>query len=49
LVPLGMLNIGLIFSVFRITSFVSDLFKGTAVAGSNLAGSVAIVVKGAFA
>lgn len=49
LVPLGMLNIGLIFSVFRITSFVSDLFKGTAVAGSNLAGSVATVVKGAFA
>jgi hypothetical protein len=49
LVPLGMLNIGLIFSVFRITSFVSDLFKGTAAAGNNLAGSVAGVVKGAFA
>jgi len=49
LVPLGMLNIGLIFSVFRITSFVSDLFKGAAAAGSNLAGSVAVAVKGAFA
>ena len=44
-----MLNIGLIFSVFRITSFVSDLFKGAAAAGTNLAGSVAVAVKGAFA
>jgi type IV secretory pathway VirB6-like protein len=49
LIPLGMLNIGLAFSVFRITSFVSDLFKGAAAAGGNLTGSVATVVKGAFA
>ena len=49
LVPLGMLNIGLAFSVFRVTSFVSDLFKGAAAAGGNLAGGVATVVKGAFA
>jgi hypothetical protein len=49
LVPLGMLNIGLAFSVFRVTSFVSDLFKGAAAAGGNLTGSVATVVKGAFA
>jgi hypothetical protein len=49
LVPLGMLNIGMIFSVFRITSFVSDLFKGTAAAGGGMVGSVATVIRGAFA
>jgi hypothetical protein len=49
LVPLGMLNIGMIFSVFRVTSFVSDLFKGTAAAGGGLAGSVAGAIRGAFA
>ena len=49
LVPMGMLNIGMMFSVFRITSFVSDLFKGTAAAGGGMVGSVATVIRGAFA
>jgi hypothetical protein len=49
LVPLGMLNIGLIFSAFRITSFVDDSFTGAATAGSGFAGSVASAMKGAFA
>jgi hypothetical protein len=49
IVPFGMLNIGLFFSVFKITSFVSDLFKGTAAAGSGMAGSMAGVIRGAFA
>jgi type IV secretory pathway VirB6-like protein len=34
LVPLGMLNVGMLFSVIKITSFCSDLFKGSAVKGS---------------
>jgi hypothetical protein len=44
-----MLNIGMIFSVVKVTSFVSDLFKGTAAAGGGLAGSVAGAIRGAFA
>jgi hypothetical protein len=48
-VPFGMLNIGLFFSIFKITSFVSDLFKGTAAAGSGIAGSLAGAIRGAFA
>jgi hypothetical protein len=44
-----MLNIGLFFSIFKITSFVNDLFKGTAAAGSGMAGSLAGVIRGAFA
>ena len=39
LVPLGLLNIGLIFSVLKIGSVVSDLFKGTAAAGGGFAGN----------
>jgi len=49
IVPFGMLNIGLFFSIFKITSFVSDLFKGTAAAGSGIAGSLAGAIRGAFA
>jgi len=49
ILPFGMLNIGLFFSIFKITSFVSDLFKGTAAAGSGLAGSLAGAIRGAFA
>lgn len=49
IVPLGMLNIGMFYSVFKITSFVSDLFKGTAAAGSGLVGGVATFIRGAFA
>lgn len=49
IVPLGMLNIGMFYSVFKITSFVSDLFKGTATAGSGLVGGVATFIRGAFA
>ncbi|MGI9072262.1 MAG: type IV secretion system protein [Bryobacteraceae bacterium] len=48
LVPLGVLNIGLLVSVFKIGGVVSDLFKGAATAGSNFVGSVAGVVAGAF-
>lgn len=48
LVPLGVLNIGLLYSVFKIGSVVSDLFKGTASAGSGVAQSAAGVVAGAF-
>ena len=49
IVPFGMLNIGLFFSIFKITSFVNDLFKGTAAAGGGMAGSLAGVIRGAFA
>jgi TrbL/VirB6 plasmid conjugal transfer protein len=49
IVPFGMLNVALFFSVFKVTSFVSDLFKGTAAAGSGMASSLAGVIRGAFA
>jgi hypothetical protein len=49
IVPFGMLNIGLFFSIFKITSFVSDLFKGTAAAGSGMASGLAGAIRGAFA
>jgi hypothetical protein len=49
LVPLGVLNIGLMVSVFKIGGVVSDLFKGVAAAGSNFAGALAGAVRGAFA
>jgi hypothetical protein len=48
LVPLGVLNIGLMVSVFKIGGVVSDLFKGAAAAGSNFVGSVAVAISGAF-
>lgn len=48
LVPLGVLNIGLIVSVFKIGGVVSDLFKGAASAGTNFIGGVARVISGAF-
>ena len=48
LVPIGVLNIGLIFSVLKIGSVVSDLFKGTAAAGSGFAQSLAGTAAGAF-
>jgi type IV secretory pathway VirB6-like protein len=46
LVPLGVLNIGLLFSVVKIGSVVSDLFKGAAAAGSNFASTVVGAVSG---
>ena len=49
LVPLGLLNVGFTICVFKAGSITSDLFKGTASAGGNLAGSVAGAVRGAFA
>lgn len=49
LVPFGMVNVGLFFSIFKVTSFVSDLFKGTASAGGGLTGSLAGFIRGAFA
>ena len=49
IVPLGVLNFGMFFSLFRVTSFVGDLFRGTAAAGAGLASSVAGSVRGAFA
>jgi type IV secretory pathway VirB6-like protein len=48
LLPLGLLNIGFVVCVFKAGSITSDLFKGTAGAGSNFAGSVAGAVRGAF-
>jgi hypothetical protein len=48
LVPLGMLNIGLAVSVFKIGCVVSDLFKGAAAAGASFAGTVGGTVRGAF-
>jgi hypothetical protein len=48
LVPLSVLNIGMLFSVIRITSFCSDLFKGTAGAGAGMVGAVAGAVRGSF-
>lgn len=49
LVPLGVLNVGMIFSVIKITSFCSDLFKGTASAGGGMAEAAIGAVKGSFA
>ena len=48
LVPIGVLNIGLLFSVFKIGSVVTDLFKGTASAGSNFTQSLVGTAAGAF-
>ncbi len=48
LLPLGVLNIGLLFSVLKIGGVVSDLFKGAASAGSGFVGSVTGAVTGAF-
>jgi len=49
LVPLGLLNIGFIVCIWKAGAITSDLFKGTASAGGNLAGSVAGAMRGAFA
>lgn len=49
ILPLGLLNIGFIVCIWKAGSITSDLFKGTASAGGNLAGSVAGAVRGAFA
>lgn len=48
LVPLGILNIALAVTVFKVSSVVSDLFKGTASAGTGLSGRLAGMVRGAF-
>lgn len=48
LAPFAILNIALFWSVIRVTSYVSDLFKGTAAAGSNFVGGLAGLVRGAF-
>jgi type IV secretory pathway VirB6-like protein len=48
LLPLGVLNFGMFFSMFRITSFVNDLFRGTASTGAGFAASLAGSVRGAF-
>jgi hypothetical protein len=50
LIPaLVILNAGMFFTVFKITHFVSDLFKGTASAGSGFSSAIGAAVKGAFA
>jgi len=49
ILPLGLLNIGFIVCIWKAGSITSDLFKGTASAGGNLAGSVAGSLRGAFA
>jgi len=49
LVPLTVLNVGMIFSVFKISSFVGDLFKGTAGTGAGFVGGLAGFIRGAFA
>lgn len=48
LVPLGVLNVGLLYSVFKIGGVVSDLFKGAATTGSSFASSLAGAAAGAF-
>jgi hypothetical protein len=48
LVPLGMLNIGLLFCVVRVSAFVNDLFRGGSSSGGGLSGAIAGVVRGAF-
>lgn len=42
------LTVALTWSILRVTAFVSDLFKGTATAGSNLLGSIASSARGFF-
>jgi hypothetical protein len=46
---MALLTAGMLFSIIRITVFVSDLFKGTAAAGNGMAGALGAAVKGAFA
>jgi hypothetical protein len=48
IVPLGLLNIGFLVCIWKAPSITSDLFRGTASAGGNLAGSVAGAMRGAF-
>lgn len=48
IVPLGMLSIGMIYSVFRVGHFVSDLFQGAASAGAGMATTVAAGIARAF-
>ncbi len=48
LVPLGLLNIGMFVSMFRIHSFISDLFRGGAAAGAALSGNLLGIAKGLF-
>ena len=43
------LNVGMFYSVFKATSFVTDLFKGAAGAGAGFSSAVGAAVKGAFA
>lgn len=43
------LNVGMFYSVFKVTSFVTDLFKGAAGAGAGFSSAVGAAVKGAFA
>jgi hypothetical protein len=49
LLPMGLLNIGFIVCIWKAGAITSDLFKGAASAGGNLAGSVAGALRGAFA
>lgn len=49
LLPLGVLNFGMFFSLLRVSSFVGDLFRGTAATGAGFANSLASSVRGAFA
>jgi len=46
---MALLTLGMLFSILRVTSFVSDLFKGAASAGAGMAGAVGLAVKGVFA
>ncbi len=49
ILPLGLLNIGFIVCIWKAGAITADLFKGTASAGGNFAGTVAGAVRGAFA
>jgi hypothetical protein len=46
---MALLLVAMLFSIFKVTSFVSDLFKGTAAAGDGISGAFGTAVRGTFA
>lgn len=46
---MALLLAAMLFSIVKVTSFVSDLFKGTAAAGEGMAGALGAAVRGSFA
>ena len=48
LVPLLVLNVGLAVSVFKVSGFISDLFRGSSGTGGDMGRTISSAIKGAF-